>query len=59
MFTIHSSRDNGESLSAAASCGLQATEISIMEQQQAGVKACGAISMAEEKTAGQPQISFL
>lgn len=30
-----------------------------MEQQQAGVKVCGAISMAEEKTAAQPQISFL
>ena len=35
------------------------TEISVIEQQQAGVKAYGAISMAAKKTAGQPQVLFL
>lgn len=35
------------------------TEIPVIEQQQAGVKAHGAISMAAKKTAGQPQIPFL
>lgn len=45
------------SLSARA-VAFRPTQISVIEQQQAGVKAYGAISAATKKTAGQPQIPF-
>lgn len=46
------------SLSARA-VAFRPTQVSVTEQQQGGVKAYGAISMAAKKTASQPQIPFL